>query len=144
MEWYISQEGLTSGPVSETDLLRDASEGRLHPDALVWRDGMPDWQKANSLVGTQPAFAGVLQQIGLGYRSGGEAFLRDIPFHPPHQTLVKHPANNTAQMRIEPKTRNPLIRSQMFYPVELRDRVHAARRSLRSEPDCTMRISSAA
>ena len=40
--------------------------------------------------------------------------------------------------------RNPLIRSQMLYPVEVRDRDHAASRSLRSEPDCTIRIWSAA
>ena len=51
MEWYVSQQGLTTGPVSETDPLQDASEGRLHPDALVRREGMPDWQNANSLPG---------------------------------------------------------------------------------------------
>ena len=35
---------------------------------------------------------------------------------------------------------NPEIRSLVLYPVELRDHAHAARRSFRSDPDCTMRI----
>jgi hypothetical protein len=45
IEWYYAQGGLQSGPVSTEEVRkRLASEG-FPADALVWREGLENWQK---------------------------------------------------------------------------------------------------
>src|ERR1044071_2176076 len=44
MEWYYVEAGKQAGPVSEADFEQLIASGRIPPDALVWREGMPNWQ----------------------------------------------------------------------------------------------------
>ncbi len=43
MEWYYENNGAQAGPISEAELKGLFAEGRITPDALVWRQGMDDW-----------------------------------------------------------------------------------------------------
>ncbi len=42
--WYFVERGQTVGPISQDELARNVSSGRLGPDTMVWKDGMPDWR----------------------------------------------------------------------------------------------------
>jgi hypothetical protein len=43
MNWYYESAGQQQGPVSETDLERLLTEGKITLDTLVWREGMAGW-----------------------------------------------------------------------------------------------------
>ena len=43
MNWYYESGGQQQGPVTETDLDRLLSEGKINPDTLIWREGMSGW-----------------------------------------------------------------------------------------------------
>jgi len=43
--WYYIDGGEPRGPVPEDKLRRLVSQGAFGPDALVWTEGMPEWQK---------------------------------------------------------------------------------------------------
>src|SRR5262245_3367331 len=43
VNWYYIQHGQKVGPVSDTQLDERVREGQLTPEALVWREGMPEW-----------------------------------------------------------------------------------------------------
>lgn len=45
-QWHYRRDGKQAGPVSVDELMRLASLGRLSPDDLVWRPGMPEWVPA--------------------------------------------------------------------------------------------------
>jgi uncharacterized RDD family membrane protein YckC len=48
-QWYYTQGGAQTGPVT-TDVLRQMfAAGQLGPDELIWADGMPDWQRARDV-----------------------------------------------------------------------------------------------
>ena len=53
-EWRYNRNGRPSDPVDQPTLEGLLKAGSLPPDTLVWREGMPDWAKANAL----PEFAG--------------------------------------------------------------------------------------
>jgi hypothetical protein len=59
--WYYSQGGRSQeGPVSFADLKAKAANGHLATSDFVWREGMPEWQTADSvpdLFGSRPATA---------------------------------------------------------------------------------------
>lgn len=44
MNWYYALNGQQLGPVSEQELLQLAAQGTISGGALVWREGMGDWQ----------------------------------------------------------------------------------------------------
>ena len=48
--WYYSENGKQAGPVTGDALRQMASEGRLKPQDLVWREGMGDWKPAASVA----------------------------------------------------------------------------------------------
>jgi len=52
--WYYAQNGEKQGPISSSELKRLASEGRLSPDDLVWREDMAEWRAAGSIKGMFP------------------------------------------------------------------------------------------
>ena len=54
MEWYYAYEGLQVGPVSETEFQSLVNNGQISSETLVWREGMPQWQKYGELP-AQPA-----------------------------------------------------------------------------------------
>jgi hypothetical protein len=47
--WYIHEEGEQRGPYSFALLQRRARQGSIDPNTMVWVDGMPTWQPANSV-----------------------------------------------------------------------------------------------
>ena len=44
MNWFYESAGQQQGPVSEHELDRLLTEGKITPETLVWRDGLADWQ----------------------------------------------------------------------------------------------------
>lgn len=54
-EWYFSQAGSQSGPVTMAHLKGLADAGTLHPADLVWKTGMAAWVAASSIQGLFPA-----------------------------------------------------------------------------------------
>jgi len=48
--WYaIGQEKI--GPCSSSELIALVTQGKLFPDTLVWKEGMPDWIPASRIKG---------------------------------------------------------------------------------------------
>ncbi|GIW95652.1 MAG: hypothetical protein KatS3mg110_4701 [Pirellulaceae bacterium] len=44
-EWYVANVARQQfGPYTEEELRRFVDQGRIRPDDLAWRHGMPDWQ----------------------------------------------------------------------------------------------------
>jgi len=59
-EWFFAEKGTKHGPVSPLALKKLADAGRVTPDTLVWREGMPEWVPARDIKGLcpdQPAVA---------------------------------------------------------------------------------------
>jgi len=54
-QWFYTQNGQQSGPVSAEELNQMAKSGRLQPTDMVWRDGMPQWVMADSIGDLFPA-----------------------------------------------------------------------------------------
>ncbi|GEM_PF-4769329 len=50
-EWYYTTNNQQMGPVSWDELRQLASTGLLHPNDMVWKEGMVDWLKANKTDG---------------------------------------------------------------------------------------------
>ncbi len=53
-EWYYSVGGQRSGPVTGADLKELAQAGKIGPDDMVWKDGMPEWRTAAKVKGLIP------------------------------------------------------------------------------------------
>lgn len=51
VEWYYAHDGQQSGPFSVEEFQRLASDRKLQPDDLVWKEGMADWKPASSVRG---------------------------------------------------------------------------------------------
>ena len=50
-QWHYTGAGKQLGPVSGTELKRMASSGELAPNDLLWKEGMPNWVRAQKLTG---------------------------------------------------------------------------------------------
>ncbi len=50
-QWHYQREGKQFGPLTTTDLKLLASTGRLSPNDLVWREGLPKWLPAAKITG---------------------------------------------------------------------------------------------
>lgn len=48
MDWYYTQNGSQSGPVSSSDLQDLIDRGQVSSAALVWREGLAEWQPVAS------------------------------------------------------------------------------------------------
>ncbi|SFJ02073.1 GYF domain-containing protein [Planctomicrobium piriforme] len=59
-EWFYSQSGNQSGPISFKKLKKLARDGQLEPHDLVWHDGQTEWSPAGDHSGL----------FGAGQRSG--------------------------------------------------------------------------
>lgn len=53
-QWFYSQNGNQSGPVSMENLRQMAAAGQLAPGDMVWREGMPGWVAAGTLSSVFP------------------------------------------------------------------------------------------
>jgi hypothetical protein len=51
VDWYFARGNKQMGPVSSADLKRLAVAGEIHPDDLVWREGLTEWALARSVRG---------------------------------------------------------------------------------------------
>jgi len=54
-QWYFAENGQQQGPVNSAQLAQLAASGRVQPNSLVWREGLPQWIPASSLKGLFPA-----------------------------------------------------------------------------------------
>jgi hypothetical protein len=44
MQWFYAQNNQQAGPVSQAELDQLAQTGVIHPETLVWREGLANWQ----------------------------------------------------------------------------------------------------
>ncbi len=49
MDWYFSEANQRLGPVDDSEFRSLRESGRIGPDTLVWRSGMPDWQPLSTV-----------------------------------------------------------------------------------------------
>jgi hypothetical protein len=57
VDWYLYQNEVKSGPISEEELFKMGSTGRINASDLVWNQTMADWTAAgqiSGLVGASP------------------------------------------------------------------------------------------
>jgi hypothetical protein len=76
-EWFYEQSGKQIGPVTSTDLKALAASRKLAPANLVWKEGMEQWVRADTLRGlfdgraAQPAQKAVAAAPGVMANSAG-------------------------------------------------------------------------
>lgn len=58
-QWHYAQSNQQFGPVPEAELVQKLQSGELSSSALVWREGMPEWQPA--AVAVPSVMAGAVQ-----------------------------------------------------------------------------------
>src|SRR5438045_3457263 len=68
--WYYARGGQQYGPVTEDTLRALAANAGLVPGDLVWREGMTQWQPAQTVPGL---FAAAPQQQPINYYSSPQA-----------------------------------------------------------------------
>lgn len=54
IEWYLARDGQQHGPVTDAELKKIIELGYLRPADLVWRQGMPEWALAESVLDLSP------------------------------------------------------------------------------------------
>ena len=54
MQWYYSSDAQQQGPVSTAELEALARTGRVTPETLVWREGLPNWVTYSSVAANEP------------------------------------------------------------------------------------------
>jgi len=56
MNWHYVNQGQQAGPVTQEELLALVREGKISEEALVWREGMPNWTPFHQAgISTAPA-----------------------------------------------------------------------------------------
>lgn len=50
LSWYFANAGQSYGPVSAVRILEMLRERSLHPDSLLWAEGMADWRPAREVA----------------------------------------------------------------------------------------------
>ncbi|MDB6055956.1 MAG: domain containing protein [Verrucomicrobiales bacterium] len=58
MNWYYVKEGQQVGPISQGELAELFASGAITGETLIWRDGLPQWQSYNQVLGAGAANAG--------------------------------------------------------------------------------------
>ena len=58
MEWYYADGGRQIGPHSDEVFRQLVSEGRVTASALVWHEGMANWQPLSEVAGMLGSAAG--------------------------------------------------------------------------------------
>lgn len=88
-EWYYSTDGMQHGPVSLQALRELVRAGRVQTSDLVWRDGMAQWQPAQT---TPQVFEQALASISSPPAQAYAAFPPFPPNGPPSQLNYYTPA----------------------------------------------------
>jgi len=66
MKWYYSENNQQMGPVEDAALGELVNSGRITPETLVWRDGMPDWLPYKNVSGEGiSAASGIAEPTGI-------------------------------------------------------------------------------
>ncbi|MFT4177685.1 MAG: DUF4190 domain-containing protein [Luteolibacter sp.] len=47
--WFYAENGTQAGPVDDGQFRELITQGRISPETLVWRDGMPTWLPLNQV-----------------------------------------------------------------------------------------------
>lgn len=55
MNWYYESGGQQQGPATDQDLDRLLAEGKITPDTLVWREGLPGWTPLRTARAAAPS-----------------------------------------------------------------------------------------
>jgi len=55
VQWHYNRAGKQNGPVSEDQLKQLAASGKLQPSDMIWREGMDQWDQANTVPDLFPA-----------------------------------------------------------------------------------------
>ena len=53
-EWYIARDGQQFGPISGVEFAKLIEGGFLKASDLVWREGLPDWRSAETVLAAAP------------------------------------------------------------------------------------------
>ena len=59
VSYHVVQNGQATGPFDITVLTQMLNNGQLTKDSLVWKQGMPNWEKAGAIQELQPLFGQV-------------------------------------------------------------------------------------
>lgn len=54
MKWYYAESGAQHGPVEDEEFQQLTVAGTIRPETLVWRDGMANWARWDTLSGPPP------------------------------------------------------------------------------------------
>jgi hypothetical protein len=84
--WFYASEGKQQGPFPEGQFRDLIAQGVVHPDTLVWSEGMAGWQKAAEIPGLMTAGGGPPMIPGAGrpmmnddgYGAGGRSLSVDF------------------------------------------------------------------
>ena len=56
-QWFYGENGQQMGPLDDAHLNAAISDGRILPETLLWREGMPNWQPLQQLRATGGLYA---------------------------------------------------------------------------------------
>ena len=54
MKWYYAESGVQRGPVEDEEFEKLTAAGTIQPDTLVWRDGMANWVRRDTISRSPP------------------------------------------------------------------------------------------
>jgi len=57
MNWYYADQGQQTGPVNDAQFEELVRSGKIHPDTLVWHEGMAAWQTYREVTSPSPPSA---------------------------------------------------------------------------------------
>ena len=83
--WYYARGDQQVGPVEEDVFARLAGEGAFTPETLVWREGMTDWVRLDSLRDWGAAYVGTGGAMG---HEGGVRCVHCGQYVPADQTIA--------------------------------------------------------
>ena len=63
IEYYVAIDGQQSGPFETKELISLIRDGVITPDSLVWKKGMKNWVKADSVKELESLFENVESSI---------------------------------------------------------------------------------
>lgn len=88
MQYHVAQNGIQSGPISESEVLAKLQSGALSATDLCWADGMTDWQPIGAKFSTPTAFP-------------APAAVEINPYAPPVANLIR-PGNRIDELGYHP------------------------------------------
>lgn len=87
-QWYYVENQDRKGPVVLAELKQLVSRGVVTPDTLVWKEGMPDWEKAQSVKGLFKQDGKAQPKINVGDAPGNAASKSQPAGQPPGPSPV--------------------------------------------------------